>query len=201
MGVATPVVLLLIFIAGTLLGPKQTTKVVLLPDRDGTVGSVEVATAAGKTLLYEAGQMTRVSGGDVPPEQATLVSIEALEKEYAAVLAAEPEPPVKFLLYFEQGSSELVPQSEKLLPEILAAIERRDSYAIGVYGHTDRTGSAAYNLKLSLQRALAVRQLLLDQGVKADYIDTSSHGEGNPLIPTADQVAEPRNRRVEVIVR
>lgn len=195
-----PIVLLLVFLAGILLDSGRESQVILLPDPDGTVGVVEVSSPGGQIVLREAGQMTKVTGASAPSVPVTL-SPAAIEKEFSSVIAAEPAQPVKFLLYFEQGSDRLTEQSQLLLPDIFTVIKERESFSIGVYGHSDRTGSEEYNLQLSLQRALAVRRLLAAQGVDAQSVDVASHGEGNPLIPTADGVSEPLNRRVEVIVR
>jgi outer membrane protein OmpA-like peptidoglycan-associated protein len=52
-----------------------------------------------------------------------------------------------------------------------------------------------------MERAEAMRMILENLGVAKDIIQVSSHGEGNPLVPTEDEVSEPRNRRVEVLVR
>lgn len=68
-------------------------------------------------------------------------------------------------------------------------------------GHTDRSGAKEFNMALSRRRAQRVRDLLVAEGIAPAAIRLAFHGEGNPLIPTADNVPEPRNRRVEVIVR
>jgi outer membrane protein OmpA-like peptidoglycan-associated protein len=72
---------------------------------------------------------------------------------------------------------------------------------VQVTGHTDRVGSVADNDRLSLQRAEAVRAMLIQRGINSSFLRAVGRGEREPLIPTADQQAEPRNRRVEVIVR
>ena len=68
-------------------------------------------------------------------------------------------------------------------------------------GHTDRVGSEADNDRLSLQRAEAVRAMLIQRGINSSFLRAVGRGEREPLIPTPDEQAEPRNRRVEVIVR
>lgn len=200
MGGAAPLVLFLVFVVGTLFDSGRESRVILLPDADGTVGVVEVASPSGSTVLNEAGQMTQVSGSAAPTAP-VLLDVAEVERRFAPIFAIEPPQPEKFILYFEPGSATLTAKSEPLLAQIYREVELRKSAAIGVYGHSDRTGSDAYNLRLSLQRAEAVRDLLIAHGVDGESIDVDSHGEGNPLIPTADGVAEPRNRRVEVIVR
>ncbi len=68
-------------------------------------------------------------------------------------------------------------------------------------GHTDRVGGEADNDRLSLQRAEAVRAMLIQRGIQASFLRAVGRGEREPLIPTPDEQPEPRNRRVEVIVR
>jgi hypothetical protein len=72
---------------------------------------------------------------------------------------------------------------------------------VTVIGHTDTTGSAASNVELGLRRANVVRALLVDVGIDPAAIDVTSHGEATLLVPTADEVFEPKNRRVEISVR
>jgi OmpA-OmpF porin, OOP family len=70
-----------------------------------------------------------------------------------------------------------------------------------VVGHTDRQGSLEYNDGLSLRRAERVRAQLVRIGIAGERIGVAGRGERAPLVPTEDGVAEPRNRRVEIIVR
>ena len=116
-------------------------------------------------------------------------------------LAIQPTAPIHFLLYFEKGTTTLDASSQGLLPEIIETVIARNSVYIGVVGHADTAGDRDLNLKLSTRRAEAVSRLLIERGIKPESLETSSHGEENPLIRTGDNVAEPRNRRVEVVVR
>ncbi len=75
---------------------------------------------------------------------------------------------------------------------------RRPAAALTVIGHADRRGPEAYNLELSLRRAEAMRDALVARGVAAARIEVVARGEWEPAVPTADGVAEPANRRVEV---
>ena len=75
-----------------------------------------------------------------------------------------------------------------------------NSARIDVTGHTDRSGSDKYNQALSVRRAEAVRRELVADGVADGLIVTRGVGEADPLIPTADGVREPQNRRVEIVL-
>ena len=70
-----------------------------------------------------------------------------------------------------------------------------------VIGHTDTVGSTDANDKLSQKRAAAVREILVAAGVPAQKIETAGRGERELLVKSDDEVAEPKNRRVEISVR
>ena len=173
----------------------------LLPDPDGKVGAVKVTTDAGEQVLDAAGESTRARRRTVRPKAPEVMADADIRGIFSEVLAVEPKPPERFLLYFRSGSVKLTGKSRAMFPDILAAVRARSSTFISVTGHTDRTGSSEYNLALSLKRAERVKALLVKEGVPAKSITVSSHGEANPLVKTDDGVAEPKNRRVEVIVR
>jgi outer membrane protein OmpA-like peptidoglycan-associated protein len=195
-------ILLFACLVGLLTGchPRRTT-VVLVPDPDGYVGEIEIQTQGGQQILSESGQAVIVKNEKDPPSPPTVFDEQQIHAIFGKALEAEPPVPKKFILYFKTNSTELRPDAKALLPDIIACIHQRNSFDISVNGHSDRAGSDEYNLSLSLKRAEYIRDLLIKEGIEAKYITTTSHGEGNPLIPTADGVAEPRNRRVEVIVR
>ncbi len=88
-----------------------------------------------------------------------------------------------------------------LLPKIEQAINDRIPCDVNIIGHADSTGSKEYNINLSLKRARQVRQWLYNLDLNISTIIVESYGEEDPLIPTADGVPEPRNRRVEILVR
>jgi outer membrane protein OmpA-like peptidoglycan-associated protein len=189
--------ILLITLAG---GCAKSTLVALAPDPDGKTGSISVTNEAGSVAIDAPYRATTIKGAKERPAAPVHLGKDALDKMFAQPLSIEPERPGHFLLYFGEATA-LTPDSLKLLPEIIAAIRERNSAYISIIGHTDTLGSEEYNLALSHSRALAVKDLLVQRGVAADTIQTTSHGKENPLIPTADNVYEPRNRRVEVVVR
>ncbi|MFH1036033.1 MAG: OmpA family protein [Pseudomonadota bacterium] len=175
--------------------------VVLMPDPDGKVGKVTVSNQAGSQTLESPGQATFIKDAKTSPEPPVVMDAGEIQRRFGEALAARPSPPVSFVLYFLPNSSELVGPSRALLPQIVSAIKDRGSVDISVVGHSDTTGADAYNLRLSRQRAMAVADLLTASGVNSQTLEITSHGKRRLLIPTGDNVDEPRNRRVEVTVR
>ena len=174
---------------------------VLQSDPDGKTGEIVVANAAGSQALTRPGDATEVKDANTPPSAPFRVEEAEIAKTFGPALAARPAPPALYLLYFRTGSTDLMAESEKLITEILQSIKARQSVDIRVVGHTDRVGTRQGNYTLALDRALQIKGILISKGVDPAIIEVDSHGEDNPLIPTPNEVPEPRNRRVEVTVR
>ena len=68
-------------------------------------------------------------------------------------------------------------------------------------GHTDTVGTLSYNDKLSLARAERLREMLVSLGIAPERVQSAGRGKRELLVPTDDNTAEPRNRRVEISVR
>ena len=177
------------------------TTVVLTPDPSGKVGKATVKNSAGETELSKAEEAVEVKGPKKAPGKPYTITPEEMEKTFGPAISAQPRLPVTFILYFTGGTTELTPESMAEMQKIPAEISGRAHYELSVVGHSDRVGSEEYNLKLSLERANAVKDRLIAEGILPETIQVDSHGEANPLIPTADDVAEPKNRRVEVTIR
>ena len=175
--------------------------VVLLPGPEGRTGRILVSNKGGSRLLTEPNQATAVSSQADSPAKPFTLSEEEIRATYGDALAALPPQPIHFTLYFKTDSTELTEESGKLLEEILATALTGKSTDVSVVGHTDRIGTREYNYGLGLERAGLVKQILASHGIAPDFIDVTSHGEDNPLIMTEDDLPEPRNRRVEVVVR
>jgi outer membrane protein OmpA-like peptidoglycan-associated protein len=178
--------------------------IVLLPDPDGKGGIVTVTTRGGSQILDKPGYATEVEDVDRPPFPARPVSENEIKKVFGPTLSALPNRVgrfISFLLYFEYDATELTQDSKSQLPEVLRTIKNCESNEVYVVGHTDLVGSEAYNIELSSRRARYVRDLLVSSGIKSSSFFVSYYGQAKPLVPTKDEVPEPRNRRVEVIVR
>jgi outer membrane protein OmpA-like peptidoglycan-associated protein len=180
--------------------PDRTDLYVVVPDRDGKTGAVRVTTPAGDRLVLDQPYATarirqpdRVEPGTITGTEAHHLFVDALD--------AQPPRPVSFILYFFEGTDQLTPESKQRVADVSAEIARRAAPEVVVVGHTDRVGTVEFNDRLSLQRAERMRTELVQFGIPPDTIQIAGRGEREPLIPTADEVAEPRNRRVEVTVR
>jgi outer membrane protein OmpA-like peptidoglycan-associated protein len=175
--------------------------IVLVPDTDGSTGCIVVSNQAGSVLIDTPYQATKILDKKSIPERPVAMDKDDIAAVFAHALAIQPTAPIHFLLYFEKGTTTLDASSLGVLPKIIETIIARNSVDIGVIGHADTAGDRDVNLKLSTRRAGVVSRLLIERGVKPESMETSSHGEVNPLIRTGDNVTEPRNRRVEVVVR
>jgi outer membrane protein OmpA-like peptidoglycan-associated protein len=180
---------------------RQKSIVVLLPEEGSTSAAVKVTNQRGSQVLSLPYQATEIAGPTKAPGALVTLDQTTVERLFGEALSAMPSVPVRFDLYFESDSTDLTAESSALLPQILAAIAERRPAAVGVVGHTDTVGPADGNYRLSLERAQAVAALLTSLGVVPASLDTDSHGEADPRVPTGDEVPEPRNRRVEVTVR
>ena len=104
----------------------------------------------------------------------------------------------EFVVYFELGSTKLTVEARESLSATIAAIQTRQPGKVTLYGHTDRSGSARVNRRVSIRRAQAVQRYLRERFGAALAVDIIAMGEQNPAIDTADGVVEALNRRVEI---
>jgi hypothetical protein len=137
--------------------------------------------------------------------KAFLVGVALLALTAPAAYAQEAPPPEmeglgQYRVFFAFDRADLSEADRQVIAQAVEDYRRTGTARITVTGHTDASGSAAYNLGLSQRRAEAVAGELVRQGVPAAEIATVGRGEEDLLVPTADGVNEPRNRRVEIVV-
>jgi len=191
---------LVVFIAVIVGHPPHRETVVLLPDAEGKTGSIVIETEKGEEVVLNSAYASATTDvvGNVKTEKA---SEEAVKQNFDVAIAAQPLKPLAFTLYFQTGTDEFTPESKVEVQRMLEEMARRPSPDITVIGHTDLVGDNPYNDDLSLQRAERVKAILMGMGVPADRILVAGRGKREPVVPTADGVDEPRNRRVEINVR
>lgn len=191
---------LLTLLLGTLfLAACAQERYVLLPDASGQSGRLLVKPRQSPPLTLDQPHALSTSGfWGIGQRRAEADEVKTI---WGASLAATPQPPKKFTLYFLEGTSELTPDSKKELDGVFDEIKKRRVTDIVVIGHTDTVGSQESNDRLAEARAKAMQAELERLGVDAESIKASGRGEREPLVKTADEVAEPLNRRVEIQVR
>jgi outer membrane protein OmpA-like peptidoglycan-associated protein len=149
-----------------------------------TVGSADTSNGIQQSLLiglrYNFGQRS------APPAPAP---------------AAAPAPARTYLVFFDWDRYNLTDRARQIIGEAANASRSTQTTRIEVAGHADRSGTPQYNQRLSQRRADAVAAELERQGVPRSAMVVQAFGESRPLVPTADGVREPQNRRVEIVLR
>ena len=173
--------------------------VVVLPGAGGRVGSVVVERFGERTVVDRAYAGARIRGDG--KAEAAPQAAEDVRRDFGSALAALPQRPVSFTLNFVSGRDELTDASRARLDDVLRELRSRPVPDVVVIGHTDTVGPSEANDKLSLQRAERVKGFLVGVGIPADRIQVAGRGERELLVPTADNIAEGQNRRVEIDVR
>ncbi|MBS0327857.1 MAG: OmpA family protein [Proteobacteria bacterium] len=172
--------------------------VVLLPAQDGHHSVLSVKGNGHEVLLdkpYAAAETTTQG------PRAYESSKTEVEKTFGSALAAQPARLERYTLFFTEGTDALTDESKATFDRVFPDIAKRSVPDIVVIGHTDSTGSDPLNDRLSLQRANAIRDEMIRRGIPAADIVAEGRGKREPLVKTAEGVAEAKNRRVEIIVR
>jgi len=115
--------------------------------------------------------------------------------------AAAPAPARTFLVFFDFDRADLTDRARAIIAEAATNAGRVGSTRIEIAGHADRSGTPQYNQALSERRAAAVAAELERRGIARSAMTVQAFGESRPLVPTADGVREPQNRRVEIVLR
>jgi len=116
-------------------------------------------------------------------------------------VAAPAEVARTYLVFFDWDRADLTDRARAIIGDAAQNSRRVQTTRIEVAGHADRSGSPQYNQRLSQRRADNVAAELVRNGVGRNEIIVSAFGESRPLVPTADGVREPQNRRVEIVLR
>jgi len=190
--------MIVLLAVGAVLSGCATTRVTLLPDHSGHVGAVTVSNAQGQQRIDQAFNTVAVEQSSAPGAPRA-IDRQAFETAHRALLDAQPSPPRSFELNFLFDSMELTQDSKKMLPEVLQVVRERSPTEITVFGYADSSGTAAYNLALSAERAEAVARLLKQIDPKLP-MEVRYFGDKAPLVPSPRGVPEPRNRRAEIVI-
>lgn len=133
---------------------------------------------------------------------------DAFEAALARITVAPPPAPApvaalpaSIIVFFDWDSAVLTETARNLIREAAQLYETGNMTAITTVGHADKSGTDAYNNDLSAERSANVASELSRLGVPSEDVDVTWRGESDPLVPTADGVREPQNRRVEILLQ
>lgn len=171
----------------------------VVPGTDGHVGAIVVRSAGQERVIDTAyGAQRILSDGS---QVAGTITAADVREWFGPALASMPGKPASFTLYFLEGKDELTAESTVEMEKVFAELKRRPLPDIMVIGHTDTVGALPYNDRLSLARAERLREMMIALGIPSARIEAAGRGKRELLIPTEDNISEPRNRRVEINVR
>jgi len=123
----------------------------------------------------------------------------ASETQYASEITSEVSSR-SYHIEFETGSAVIRPESYKMLDSIFESAVVAEGLKLGIYGHTDNSGSDAVNVPLSEKRAGAVKDYMLSKGLAANRIETKGYGSSKPVADNSTVDGRGRNRRVEIVL-
>jgi outer membrane protein OmpA-like peptidoglycan-associated protein len=185
--------------AGCASAPRTPALFAVVPGADGHVGAVVVRTDHEERVINSAyGAQRLKADGSVEASKLTAAEV---RREFGTTLDALPGKPATFMLYFLEGKDELTSDSKSEMEKVFGELKRRPLPDIMVIGHTDTVGGLAFNDRLSLARAERLREMMIGLGIPSERIAAAGRGKRELLVPTEDNVSEPRNRRVEINVR
>jgi iron complex outermembrane receptor protein len=125
---------------------------------------------------------------------------ETKQAEYVPPPVVAPAPaPKSYLVFFDFNKSDLTPQAVSIVDTAAHNAAPMKVTQLTVTGHTDTVGSDAYNMRLSRRRAESVAAQLEKDGIPSSEIEIVAKGKRDLLVPTADGVKEPQNRRVQIV--
>jgi outer membrane protein OmpA-like peptidoglycan-associated protein len=101
---------------------------------------------------------------------------------------------------FASGAARLPPNATRVIDQMVAALKENPGRKVVIEGHTDNVGKSRYNQGLAMERAQAVRSVLIRHGIEADRITVRSSGEGNPVASNDTSIGRKENRRAQVII-
>lgn len=167
----------------------------------GRAGAAYIATDIQQVVSVEPQlPLAQPKAINIPPSVSTAI-LPSQGGGGGALDAGSQIPQQTYQVFFDFAASRVTAASEQILKQAAANVATTMATTISVTGHTDSAGSDQFNLVLSLERAKAVKAALMKFGVPEREILIAGEGKANPLVPTADGVREPQNRRVVIVIR
>lgn len=171
-----------------------------------TARSIDLRTAAGAAAGMDANTHSVMAGlrfnFGAPKAQPQPVATPVVQPmaQPAPEPVAAPVLPRNYIVFFDWDKADITPEAAAIIRTASANAGSMNVVRLALTGHADRSGTTAYNLKLSKRRADAVQAMFTSLGFSPAEIAVVAKGETDPLVPTDDGVREPQNRRVEIVL-
>jgi OOP family OmpA-OmpF porin len=141
------------------------------------------------------------AAGDEQPSASaagdTGTQLELTAEELAARLAAGERITLSTIA-FESGSAALLPEGHPVLGQVVVVLRNDPALRLGIGVHSDGQGSGTFNLRITQERADAIRDWLVSQGIAAERLEATGFGEQRPVAPNNAEAGRRQNRRIEV---
>jgi len=173
---------------------------VVLADNGKTQNAVSIQSGEYEAKLDKVGATVSLQKGEKPSD-VRMMSKEEMNRRFGDVVKAEPLKAKKIILYLNEYNTDLNDTSKVDMALVIKTIKDRTPCVVDIIGHTDTTGDSDINIKLSLKRANLVKELIKKEGIDVSSFSVKGYGEEELLIPTKDNMKEPKNRNVEVFIK
>ena len=134
---------------------------------------------------------------DKCPDEPGPADNQGCPRKMSLIVVKKDRIEIKQQVHFAQGKSRILPDSYELLRQVASAIKDTPALHVRIEGHTDNAGKLDSNMKLSQDRADAVRDFLLKQGVATGQLGAEGYGPTRPIASNASRAGKAANRRVE----
>ncbi|WP_180134241.1 OmpA family protein [Acinetobacter sp. YH12071] len=153
---------------------------------------------ADKNIWFHLAQSGHYMGLMVAESQPLNITAKALTSS-ALKQSLDQDSKVSVQINFATDQADILPDSQEQIDQIIALLKDNDDLKLGIYGHTDNTGDAAHNLKLSEQHAQAVVTALTKAGIDTNRLTAKGFGDTQPVADNATEDGKAKNRRVELV--
>lgn len=174
-------------------------------DKDGIVDEEDKCPTVAGIAKYQGCPIPDTDGDGVNDEEDKCPTVAgAKENNGCPVIKKETIAKVEKAaknIYFQSGKAVILASSNTQLNEVVKVLKADTTLNIAINGHTDNTGKAETNLKVSQQRADAVKAYFAKKGIAASRITATGYGDTKSIAPNTTVAGRQKNRRVELSLR
>ena len=196
-----------IYLLSTGCSRTKAKNIVLLGENGREHNAIVVSTLKGSQRVDKVRGYVGLNSQSEAPSRVRTMSKKEFESRFSATIASMPESAISYILHFEKGALELTASSQKEISEIVELIIAKAPCEVDFIGHTDSVGLEEENIKKAYRQADYVESIFKQEILKRltttkdITLRVEGYGEVDQLISTADNVAEERNRNVEVFIK